>query len=125
MKLGALIARTLIAAAIAGGLAYAGEAPKIASAPMTVTAILLDGGGVDDAFVTFIYDNTEVMAYCDRRCGRILIEPEEEQPFTVRKSAIGKAIKVAFANESNNDRIAGSDRDEILTFVKKIKLLRK
>lgn len=125
MKLGALIALTLIATAMAGGVAYAGEAPKMPSAPMTITATLLGGGGIDDAFVTFIYDNTEVMAYCDRRCGRIIIEPEDEQSFTVRKSAIGKAIKVTFANESNNDRIAGPDQDEILTFVKRIKLLSK
>jgi hypothetical protein len=92
----------------------------------SVTGELIDGGGYDDLLITVQTSNgRKISAYCDQKCGDWFYNIKGQGDFIalLKRSVKGKTVHMEYAFEKNQDRIAGPGNDDVLLFVKKIRIV--
>lgn len=93
--------------------------------PETFKATVISGGGTDDLTLTVrTKTGKQIFAYCDGQCGDWFESPEDGTVTTLKTAIKNKNVLITVANEPNNSRIAGPDKDERLTFIKKVKFIK-
>jgi len=103
--------------------AFCKPAP-LRTASLGTKAILLGGGGGDDAFVTVLSeDGRRLQAYCLQQCGALFEEGAEGETLRLREALVGKPVQIRLAVEGNGGRVAGADGAERLVFVKRLRVL--
>ena len=85
---------------------------------------IVDGGGIDDMQVTVqISSSKSISAYCNQQCGDWFAE-DDDAISHLRKSMVGRKVRVVVKREPSAGRIAGPSDDEEFLFIKRLELLR-
>ena len=85
---------------------------------------IIDGGGIDDMQVTVqISSSKSISAYCNQQCGDWFVE-DDDAILHLRKSMVGRKVRVVVKREASAGRIAGPSDDEEFLFIKRLELLR-
>lgn len=88
------------------------------------TYTLISGGGVDDTALGLKDSKAQQYdAYCQHKCGDWFEPSEEHDGMTLKPQYKGKKVRAEITLEQNRDRIVGPGDDEMLYFIRKIKLI--
>lgn len=85
---------------------------------------LVDGGGIDDMqIIVRMSPSKSISAYCNRQCGDWFVE-DDDAVSHLRKSMVGRKVRVVVKREASAGRIAGPSDDEEFLFIQRLELLR-
>lgn len=97
--------------------------PFLAQA-QTYEGKIVEGGGIDDMQITVeISSSKSISAYCNQQCGDWFFE-DDDAISHLRKSMVGRKVRVAVKREASAGRIAGPSDDEEFLFIKRLEFLR-
>jgi hypothetical protein len=112
------------------GESYAPAFCKVADTrkgTLRATGVLMPSGGGDDAYLRIMTaDGVQRGGFCPAGsgCDAWFAEGAEgEPPVVLDKKLRGRRAEIEFATEPNRGRIEGADAGEVLTFVKRAKLV--
>lgn len=70
-----------------------------------------------------VSSSRSVSAYCNQQCGDWFFE-DEDAISHLRKSMVGRKVRIVVKREPNDGRVAGPSDDEEFMFIKRLELLR-